>query len=316
MITASLSSRDENSKPSRQAYRGRFAPSPTGDLHMGSLVAALGSWLVARQHNGKWLVRIEDIDRLREVPGAADRQLEMLKRFGMVSDLPVLRQSQRYDLYQTALQQLIDRDQAFACFCSRNDLSAQGGIHHFCVSAKSGHGQSPSWRLRVPDTMIDFTDRCAGTYVQNLHQHVGDFVLRRADGLWAYQLAVIVDDAQQGITDVVRGADLIDSTPRQIYLQRLLNLPTPDYAHLPLVLDSSGVKLSKSQAAQAIDPDNPIPTLDAAWQALQQTIKITDHNGNIDRWLYKAIDYFSLPKHDLIGLTYSGEKPANFFIAE
>lgn len=255
-------------------YRGRFAPSPTGELHAGSLLAAFGSWLLARHHGGDWLVRIEDLDPPREVPGAAERQLQALAAFGLVGDEAVTRQSQRHDLYRSALHDLLERDLAFVCHCSRSDLAASGGIHRHCVAdgPRAGHAApQAAVRLRVPDaSVIEFDDAILGMQSQDVASAVGDFVLRRADGHWAYQLAVVVDDADQHISHVVRGADLLDSTARQILLQRALRLPTPTYAHLPLLLDANGRKLSKSDAAHPLDPADPLPALRSAWQALGQ----------------------------------------------
>lgn len=250
-------------------YRGRFAPSPTGDLHFGSLLAAFGSWLLARAAGGRWLVRIEDLDPPREVPGAAQRQLDALAAFGLQSDEPVVRQSGRSALYQQAIERLLADGHAFFCHCSRTDLAAAGGVHHHCVA--SALRNDPSIRLRIaPGTRIDFVDAIQGHQSQELARDVGDFVLRRADGHWAYQLAVVVDDAAQGVTDVVRGADLLESTPRQIALQRALGLPTPRYAHLPLVLGADGRKLSKTEAACPLDLADPLPALRRAWRALGQ----------------------------------------------
>lgn len=262
----------ESGSPSVHAarYRGRFAPSPTGPLHFGSLLAAFGSWLVARRAGGEWWVRIEDLDPPREVIGATDAQLRTLAGFGLVSDAPVEKQSARADLYDAALQRLLDGGDAFACQCSRSDLAGDDGVHRACIPG--ARREEPAIRLRVPaDTIVGFDDGVHGTVVQDVAAQVGDFVLRRADGFWAYQLAVVVDDAAQGITDIVRGADLLDSTPRQILLQRRLGLPTPHYAHLPLVVDDAGRKLSKSLAALPVDGDDPLPALRAAWQALGQT---------------------------------------------
>ncbi|MGQ4659697.1 tRNA glutamyl-Q(34) synthetase GluQRS [Lysobacter sp. F6437] len=254
---------------SSAGYRGRFAPSPTGDLHAGSLLAAFGSWLLAHAAGGEWWVRIEDVDGPREVAGAADRQLAALAAFGLASDAPVVRQSGRDVIYQRALDQLLADGRAFTCHCSRTDLVATGGIHRHCVA--SATRPDPAIRLRVDEgTRIDFIDGIQGPQSQDVAIEVGDFVLKRADGCWAYQLAVVVDDADQGITDVVRGADLLDSTPRQILLQRALRLPTPRYAHLPLVLDPEGRKLSKSDAAQPVNPGDPLPALRRAWAALGQ----------------------------------------------
>jgi glutamyl-Q tRNA(Asp) synthetase len=275
----------------RPPYRGRFAPSPTGPLHFGSLVAALGSWMMARRQGGEWIVRMEDVDRPREVPGAADRQLNTLAAFGMPPDGPVLRQSGRGGLYQAALARLLDAGEAFACRCSRSELEAVGGIHHACVGA-GDPARTPSIRLRVPAIDIAFDDAIQGHTRQRLDEAVGDFVLRRADGLWAYQLAVVVDDADQGITDVVRGADLLDSTPRQIFLQQRLGLPTPNYAHLPLALDAEGRKLGKSLQALPVEDADPWPALRAAWRFLGQAELALDARGAPGPALEKAATRF------------------------
>jgi glutamyl-Q tRNA(Asp) synthetase len=251
-------------------YRGRFAPSPTGPLHFGSLLAAFGSWLMARRAGGEWIVRVEDIDPPRAAPGAAEAQLRTLAAFGLHSDAPVLRQSTRSAAYQAALDTLLARGEAFACHCSRSDLAVGGGIHRACVAG--ARRAIPSIRLRVPDrNLAGFEDAVYGAVVEDVAATAGDVVLRRADGCWAYQLAVVVDDAAQGITDVVRGADLLDSTARQILLQHRLGLQTPRYAHLPLVLDAAGRKLSKSLAALPVDDAEPLPTLHAAWRVLGQS---------------------------------------------
>lgn len=256
-------------------YRGRFAPSPTGRLHVGSLVAALGSWLLARHHGGEWLIRVEDLDPPREVAGAAQVQLDTLAAFGMMSDRPVVRQSTRHDLYADALARLLADGHAFECRCSRSDLAAAGGIHRACVATDPA--RRPAIRLRVPDgTEVSFDDGLQGVVVQRVDREVGDVVLRRADGFWAYQLAVVVDDAGQAVTDVVRGADLLDSTPRQILLQQALGLRTPRYLHLPLIVDADGTKLSKSIASLPIDNDAPLPALRTAWQALGQAATALD----------------------------------------
>lgn len=255
--------------PAGNVYRGRFAPSPTGPLHLGSLVAALGSWLLARRAGGEWIVRIEDLDPPREVAGASERQLRTLGAFGLESDGPVVRQSSRSALYQQAIDRLLANGHAFVCHCSRKDLAVDAGVHRHCVPG--ARRTDPAIRFRVPpDSTVRFTDRVQGPVEQQVDAVVGDFVLRRADGLWAYQLAVVVDDAAQRITDVVRGADLLDSTPRQILLQRALGLPAPNYTHLPLIADASGHKLSKSMAGLPIDDAAPLPALRAAWAALGQ----------------------------------------------
>src|SRR4249919_990507 len=261
-------------------YRGRFAPSPTGDLHFGSLLAALGSWLLARHAQGTWRVRVEDIDPPREVAGASQRQLDAAHARGLDREEAIVRQSARSALYEAALQRLLDDGRAFECHCSRSDLAAGGGVHRQCV-AKSRRAD-PAIRLRVPDgTVIAFDDDIQGPQQQDVSREVGDFVLRRTEGYWAYQLAVVVDDAAQDITDVVRGADLLDSTPRQILLQRALGLPTPRYAHLPLVVDPEGRKLSKSLAAMPVDDANPLPALRAAWRSLGQDPRILEHIADV-----------------------------------
>ncbi len=268
-------------------YTGRFAPSPTGPLHAGSLVAALASWLHARAHNGRWLVRIEDVDTPRCVPGADTLLLAQLATCGLTSDAPVVWQSQRGALYQAALEQLIAQGKAYPCASSRKDIEAallarglprerhqaapypgtcrpeHGGLH-----GRTGRG----WRFHVGQgeaARVSWQDEMAGTQVQAVDEVVGDFVLQRADGLWAYQLAVVVDDAAQGITHVVRGQDLADNTPRQMLLQRALGLPTPAYLHTPLVRDARGDKLSKQHGAPPLDLQDPLTALSALNAAAQ-----------------------------------------------
>jgi glutamyl-Q tRNA(Asp) synthetase len=244
------------------AYVGRFAPSPSGVLHAGSLVAALASWLDARVNDGTWLIRIEDIDEGRSVAGAAEEILRQLAWLGMHSDRDVVWQSRRKPLYQAAYDSLAAH--AYPCGCNRREIAdsrlgfAPDGAAIYPGTCR--HGLAPgrsarSLRLRVPepgDDAVGFTDRFAGFVSQRLAGDSGDFVLKRADGFWAYQLAVVVDDAEQGVTDVVRGADLLDSTPRQIYLQRLLGVPTPRYLHVPVVRNADGEKLSKQTGATAV----------------------------------------------------------------
>ena len=248
---------DINPASLNPTYRGRFAPSPTGRLHLGSLFTAVASYLRARSCNGSWIVRMEDLDPPRAEVGAADAILKTLRAFGLEADAPICFQSQRHTRYRAALRLLESAGLAFACACSRTELAPSGRHHGVCQSSADA---TACRRLWVPAAHWQFTDHHRGSY----HQHsgtVGDFVLWRADGLPAYQLAVVVDDAAQGITEVVRGNDLLDSTPRQIYLQQRLALPTPHYLHLPVLIDQSGNKLSKSTAALAVADDNALPTL-------------------------------------------------------
>jgi len=235
------------------AYRGRFAPSPTGPLHFGSMLAAVASFLQARSRQGSWLVRIEDIDPPREVPGAANTQLETLKRFGMMPDEPVIYQSRSSALHNDALESLLAGNQAFHCGCSRADLPGSGIYPGTCRQGLAPGKTARSVRFRVTDESIAFVDAVFGRNVFNLARSCGDFVIRRADGLIAYQLAVVVDDLAQGITEVARGSDLLDSTPRQIALYRALGAQPPAWMHLPLAVDEQGNKLSKSSAADPIE---------------------------------------------------------------
>jgi glutamyl-Q tRNA(Asp) synthetase len=283
------------------SYIGRFAPSPTGPLHAGSLVAALASWLDAKAHDGQWLVRIEDVDTPRCVPGADQIILQQLAVCGLHPDAPPIYQSQRSHLYQQALNQLIAQAQAYPCSCSRLDIeqaiaaagqqrarhaelvypgTCRGGLNgkqarswRFLSTFQPSNGPSgqqipgradPEWKA----SEIHWVDRRLGQQHQNVSRSVGDFVLQRADGLWAYQLAVVVDDADQGITHVVRGEDLADNTARQILLQQALGLPRPVYMHTPLVMGRNGEKLSKQNGAQAIDTVAPIAALNAAAKVL------------------------------------------------
>jgi glutamyl-Q tRNA(Asp) synthetase len=270
-------------------YVGRFAPSPTGPLHAGSLVAALASWLDARAHGGQWLVRMEDVDVPRCVPGAEATILQQLADCGLNPDAPVMRQSERGPAYQAALDTLIAAGHAYPCACTRSEIvqaQAQRGM------SKARHGDlvypgtcrpvlgqpgsglqgraARAWRVAVPqsDASWPWHDRALGAQAQVLSQAVGDFVILRADGLWAYQLAVVVDDAAQGITDIVRGQDLADNTPRQQWLQHCLGLPVPRYLHTPLVLGENGEKLSKQNGAQALTTERPLQALQQAATAL------------------------------------------------
>ncbi|UOO76797.1 tRNA glutamyl-Q(34) synthetase GluQRS [Neisseria sp. Dent CA1/247] len=246
-------------------YTGRFAPSPTGLLHIGSLLTALASYADAKAHGGRWLVRMEDLDPPREMAGAADDILRTLEAFGFEWDGEVVYQSRRYGLYEEALGRLKKQGRVYPCYCSRKDwqAAARMGADGFVYNGRCGQAdyrpsendltKTPAWRLRVPDGEIGFDDEIVGHYAQNLARDIGDFVLLRADGYWAYQLAVVADDAEQGITHIVRGQDLLVSTPRQIWLQRCLGADTPHYAHLPLLVNKQGQKWSKQTLAPALD---------------------------------------------------------------
>ncbi len=258
-------------------YAGRFAPSPTGPLHFGSLVAAVASWLDARAAGGHWRLRIEDLDRPRVQPGAADDILRTLEALGLVWDGEVLYQSRRSALYREALERL--RAHTYWCGCSRREIAdsslglAVDGARIYPGSCRAGlrPGKTArALRVRVPGEGICFADRVQGPQAQWLAREVGDFVLYRADGLFAYQLAVVVDDAAQAISDVVRGADLLDSTARQIHLQRLLGVATPRYLHVPIALDARGEKLSKQNGAQPVDVRRPAEALAGALRFLGQ----------------------------------------------
>lgn len=297
----------ESGSGASAAYTGRFAPSPTGRLHAGSLVAALASWLDARAQQGRWLLRIEDVDTPRCQPGAAEDILRQLAACGLLPDAPPWWQSQRGAAYAQALDQLVAAGLAYSCACSRADieraLAEQGatpprhGERVYPGSCRAGLGGRPAraWRVRSDrgphdSQALAWQDRRLGPQQQDLPQAVGDFVLKRADGLWAYQLAVVVDDAAQGITDVVRGEDLADNTPRQIHLQRLLGLPTPRYLHTPLVLAADGQKLSKQNGAQPLQLDSPAEAL-AALRAAAQVLGLPPLEGARQpaEWLALAV---------------------------
>ncbi len=293
-------------------YRGRFAPSPTGPLHFGSLVAAVGSYLDAKHHRGTWLVRMEDLDTPRCVQGAAEDILRTLEAFGLHSDEPVIYQSQRTAAYDEALHQLQTSVAVYPCCCTRKEIadSALHGIEGPVYPGTCRHGtpagrEGRAWRVRTNlkllppcrgkagmgveqceiqtstptltlplqgggDDAVEFDDALQGHIAQHLESEIGDFVVKRADGLFAYQLAVVVDDAFQGITHIVRGADLLNSTPRQIHLQRLLGLPTPHYMHLPVAVNEAGEKLSKQTLAAPVDGSQAVATLLHVLDFLQQ----------------------------------------------
>lgn len=263
---------------STNPYRGRFAPSPTGPLHFGSLVAALGSYLDAKHHHGTWLVRMEDLDTPRTVQGAADNILRTLERFGLHWDEEVIYQSQRSLAYDTALHQLQALNAVYPCACTRKEVadSAMLGIDGQIYPGNCRNGipqgrEGRSWRVRTDKQIIEFTDALQGTITQHLESEIGDFIAKRADGLFAYQLAVVVDDAYQGITHVVRGCDLLVSTPRQIYLQDLLSLAPPRYLHLPVAINTQGEKLSKQTLAPPLTQSSPAAYIIQALHFLQQS---------------------------------------------
>jgi glutamyl-Q tRNA(Asp) synthetase len=283
-------------------YIGRFAPTPSGPLHAGSLVAALGSWLDARAHDGHWLVRVEDVDTPRCVPGADTLILGQLVACHLAPDEPPTWQSQRGDLYRNAMQRLLAADLAYPCGCSRREIelalealgrpTPRNAEQVYPGTCRGGlHGKpARAMRLRTVDAAghdvrIAWTDRRLGPQEQDVARAVGDFVLQRADGLWAYQLAVVVDDAEQGVSHVVRGEDLADNTARQILLQRRLGLPTPVYLHTPLVLGEDGDKLSKQNGATPFDAREPLPSLRAAGAVLGIRCEASDIPG----WLAQAI---------------------------
>jgi len=282
-------------------YRGRFAPSPTGPLHAGSLVAALASWLDARAHGGQWLVRIEDVDTPRRVAGSAELILKQLARCGLLPDEVPVWQSQRGALYASALAKLVAAGRAYPCACTRRDIwlalrqagrprerHTQAVYPGTCRPERGGLGSRAgrSVRLQVDEAApIVWTDRRLGPQAQDVARDVGDFVLHRADGMWAYQLAVVVDDAAQGITDIVRGEDLADNTPRQIALQRRLGAPLPRYLHTPLVLGADGEKLSKQNGAERVDLSEPVATLRCAGAVLDIACTAT----LVSDWLAEAV---------------------------
>jgi glutamyl-Q tRNA(Asp) synthetase len=250
------------------SYRGRFAPTPSGPLHFGSVVAALGSWLDARAHGGEWHLRIDDLDPPRVVDGAARSIVETLEQLGLTWDGPIVRQSERAEAYADALSRLARRAHVYRCTCSRREITETGlsGIEGprypgTCRTRTDVYPGPGAWRIDVRDVVVTFDDLLQGAITQDLETAVGDFVLRRSDGIHAYHLACVVDDAAAGFTHVVRGADLIDSTPRQIFLQRLLGLPNPIYLHLPVAVDATGHKLSKQTLAAPVSMDPPSATL-------------------------------------------------------
>ena len=289
-------------------YTGRFAPSPTGLLHIGSLLTAVASYADARSNGGKWLVRMEDLDPPREMSGASSHILHTLEAFGFEWDGEVAYQSRRYALYEETLCRLQTAGLVYPCHCSRKDwqAGARRGADGFVYNGRCRHpgqrpapqGKQPAWRIRVPDRDIGFSDGIVGDYAQNLARDIGDFVLLRADGYWAYQLAVVADDAEQGVTHIVRGQDLLVSTPRQIYLQQCLGVPTPQYAHLPLLTNAQGQKWAKQTLAPTLD-------LNRREQLLRQVFRYlnlpeapeTDRPAELLDWAVAHWDMDKVPKH-------------------
>lgn len=295
-------------------YRGRFAPSPTGPLHFGSLAAAVGSYLDAKHHHGIWLVRMEDLDVPRCVPGAADDILRTLEAFGLYWDdalhaaaktMPgkarptVTHQSQRTDAYEQALQRLHALGATYQCACTRREI-ADSALHGIdgqiypgtCRNGIPAGREGRAWRVRTDDRLVEFDDVLQGRISQHLESDIGDFVVKRTDGLFAYQLAVVVDDAFQGITHVVRGADLLYSTPRQIYLQRLLGFATPSYMHLPIAVNAQGEKLSKQTLAPAITTGDVVATLIKVLEFLHQQPPVELGQGSVEEVLGWAVEHW------------------------
>jgi glutamyl-Q tRNA(Asp) synthetase len=282
-------------------YIGRFAPSPTGPLHFGSLLGAVASFLDARANHGSWLVRIEDIDPPREIAGASNAILQCLQAHGLLWDGEVCYQSRRDAAYRQALAQLLTANQAFYCSCSRIDLAASAGIYPGrCRNCRQPPLTPYAIRLQVDNSDISFVDSIQGPIAQTMAREVGDFVLFRKEGLPAYQLAVVVDDAAQGITHIVRGSDLLDSTPRQIFLQQRLQLPTPRYAHIPVITNLSGQKLSKQTFARALDNSSAAQNLLAVLEFLRQPLPPMGHRDSPRQLLDWAITHWQpalIPRH-------------------
>ena len=283
---------------------GRFAPTPSGDLHLGSLYTAAASFLDARVHSGRWLLRIEDVAAARAVAGASDRIIRTLERFGFEWDGQIMRQSDRIDAYRAALRSLQDRALTFECTCSRAQLEDEqrypGTCRALARTAVAGGLHSTATRLRVQPGHILFCDDIQGTYRQDVSAAVGDLILKRRDQVFAYLLAVVVDDAAQGITHVVRGADLLDNTPRQIYLQRCLGLPSPHYAHVPVLMEHTGQKLAKSRRSVQADEGNPVLQLLSVFALLGMSPPSELLTAGIaEAWMWATAqwDKNAVPKH-------------------
>lgn len=281
------------------SYIGRFAPTPSGYLHFGSLVAALASYLDARSVGGLWLMRMEDLDPPREVPGAQVAILETLERYGFEWDGELINQSQRHDAYAQIINRWLSQGLAYACTCSRKQLEPFSGVYPGTCRDAGHDWENAAIRIRVPELQYQFEDRVQGNFQQHLGCEVGDFVIRRRDGLFAYQLAVVIDDAWQGITDVVRGADLLDSTPRQLYLQELLGVPPPRYLHVPLITQPDGNKLGKSYRSPPLSADQATPLLLRALRALGQPVDTQLAYGTpqeVLKWATGRWDVASIPR--------------------
>lgn len=282
------------------SYIGRFAPSPTGPIHFGTMVAAVGSYLQARTRNGSWLLRIEDVDITRTVAGADTEMLRTLEHFGFEWDGEVVYQSQRTEYYEQALDRLAAMSLVYPCLCSRKRLSSNPGTVYpgICRRRTLPERDEHSLRILTDDQEIVFTDMVMGDQRQNMQDDCGDFIIRRRDGLFAYQLAVVVDDALQGVTEIVRGADLLDSTPRQIYLQRLLGYDTPVYCHLPVATDAEGNKISKSAGATTVATDDKITVLVNVLRFLGQDPPTTLLEADVEdvwRWAFNHWDHKRIP---------------------
>ena len=282
-------------------YIGRFAPSPTGQLHFGSLLAALASYVDARQNNGQWLLRIDDVDQTREIPGSAEDIMHTLEDFGFQWDNAIVRQTEHLDDYQQHFEQLLKQGDVYPCTCSRKTIaqSAIQGIDGFIYpgtcktkTAEQLDLHQAAWRLNISSAEdITVNDLIQKPMQQNLHSDVGDFIIRRKDQFFAYQFAVVIDDLIQNISHVIRGADIYPSTPRQVYLQRILNIETPIYAHIPLALDSKGKKISKSAQSIAVNRQQPLAALIASWDFLNQP---TIHANSVDSFWRQAIPLWDI----------------------
>jgi len=301
----------------KNTYTGRFAPSPTGPLHFGSLVAAISSYAQARQQHGRWLLRIEDVDLPRCDPTSTKLILEALEAYGMHWDGDIVYQSQRNELYQAALDKLAIQKMIYGCACSRKEISkntpstSKNTIYPGTCRDGLAEGKTArSIRVRTNNQKISFYDALQGNYTQNISEDVGDFIIKRADDLFAYQLAVVVDDEEQGVTHVVRGSDMLSSTPRQIFLQQCLGYSTPDYIHTPLAINPDGSKLSKQNKAPAVELDDPRPTLLKALDFLCQQPPAELRDSDIDsiwKWVIQHWSLKSIPAKQAITYNEANE---------